>query len=372
MNHGDAYYRSHETHPPRPAALALNVFGEYVDPDEREYQPPPCRSIPVTDELRRRDQQMQHARERAQSPDWKIKAELSQANLQRAREDRKQEAQRERIGKRKRARPAPPIMPTDEEMDRFGRGAAQVEVAMHTLPRPVPLEAMAIEPAVIEKEADEPSEVASETEPAAETNETASEASAPRVCSTGCGRALRLNNRTGICSHCQHTGNVVRKRRRAEELVDAAHCLDCGSLLRSDNSTGLYCWRCKAKRRAYYKPQHPELPLATCSQAGCARKLRRSTLRRADGMCAYHGGLKDRRSNETIRKGRMRGACRQCGVPIGTHTLTGLCPAHSRKHMQIRTVLRAASPEEHELNQVWASLSLADKVAVLADALEAA
>lgn len=55
--------------------LVQNVFGEWVDPHER--RSPPCIQIPITAEMRARESGPRPSL----SSDWKIKAELSEANL---------------------------------------------------------------------------------------------------------------------------------------------------------------------------------------------------------------------------------------------------------------------------------------------------
>lgn len=55
--------------------MVQNVFGEWIDPDER--RPSPCIQIPITAEMRARD-----AMRQAPTPSaWKLKATLSEANL---------------------------------------------------------------------------------------------------------------------------------------------------------------------------------------------------------------------------------------------------------------------------------------------------
>lgn len=61
----------------RTLGLVQNVFGEWVDPHERRSAP--CRSIPLTAEMRNFDAAKNAARTAVS--DWKIKSSLSEANL---------------------------------------------------------------------------------------------------------------------------------------------------------------------------------------------------------------------------------------------------------------------------------------------------
>lgn len=318
----------------------MNVFAELshreggiIDPwdfqDPAANPPSPCRTIPITDEIRAKDAADRAAREKR--PDWAIKAELSQDNLHLVRRP----VGPGRIEPRPRvARPRPP----KKEWPHCACGARiswnrtecpsclKARQPARTRPacgqcganmawkRTEPLCPKCLKPKRESKPAPAPRLPA--PVPATELI---------RVCK--CGRRLRPSNARDTCFEC--AGLILTREQRLSRRVKCA-TKTCTRLLRFGRTEGLCC---------------------DCMDRTASRKETTDRYRR----------------KKIAEAGKT---CKVCGVPIKWDTKSGCCIKHAAQLRSTRVILHAASREEHELNVLWASLSLEDKWAVLEDSLQ--
>lgn len=293
-------------------ALVQNVFMEWVEPTEAG--PPPCRTIPVTDEIRARDAAARAAREKR--PDWAIKAELSQDNLVLVRRP-VGPGRVEHCPRIVTRRPPPPR----KEWPRCACGA---RISWNRTECPPCLKARA----------------------------------ARRKC-TGCGEFLYPNVKADTCPKCRP------KRRKKSAKV---RLCSCGRRLRPSNLRDT-CFEC---RGITLSREQRLARRVKCATPECKRLLR---FPRKEGLCGVcmdrtvtRKEVVERYRAKKLREGGQ--TCKVCRVPIKPETKTGCCIKHAAQLRATRVILHAPTKEEHELNVLWASLSLEDKWAVLEDSLE--
>ena len=101
---------------------------EVVAVDEAEYRPSPCRTIPVTEEMRRRDAEEQRRRELARVSAWPLKRELSVTNLRMV----------QPVAPALRQQPQPVVLPPAPKVRVRVKAAQAVRVVPHPRPPSLP------------------------------------------------------------------------------------------------------------------------------------------------------------------------------------------------------------------------------------------
>jgi len=317
-----------------------NIFMEWVDPNEAG--PPPCRVIPITDEIRAKDAADRAARETR--PDWAIKAELSQENLHLV---------RRKVGPN-RIEPKPRVT------------AAPRRVRAPKAPRPV-------------KEPTPPRTrpTCGECKASLAWNSQATlcpkctKLAARPKCSN-CSAVLTRNKRGDLCTKCQDQAKprpapatALPAPVPATQLVRVCKC---GRRLRPSNQRDT-CFECAG---LILNKEQRLARRVKCDTPACERLLR---FGRTSGLCC---DCTDRSADrhEIATRHRLKKiaeagkTCMVCGVPIKWDTKSGCCIKHAAQLRSSRVILHAATREEHELNVLWSSLCLEDKWAVLEESLQ--
>jgi hypothetical protein len=302
-----------------------------VDPwdcqEPADNPPAPCRTIVVTEAMRARDAAQRAAREHSAASDWKIKVELSEENLRIVRRDvgpHRQEARPVIVTRT--PKPKVPRVPANR------RSCGRCGEPLHGATR---------------------GEICRRCQRTGRTRE----------CPGGCGGWMVISRGHELCRNCR---NAAAKLTKAEKV--RRRCA-CGRGLKghADRETCSQCFASARRKERVLKAR------VRCENPECDRLLRG---RRTSGLC--HRCWKRTAEGTRARTARYRERriakagtrCVVCGVPIKWTTKTGRCNRHASALRASRTILHAATLDEHVLNELWSQLSYADKLAVLGDSLK--
>lgn len=303
--------------------LVQDVFGDWVEPQVAA--PPPCRTIPITPEIRARDEAERAARE-AKAPDWKIKAELSLQNLQVVR----------RPLRTARIEPRPRIV----------------------LAAPKPKPVREPRPPKVRPQCACGQPMNWGAAPGTKCWTCARQKDA-RLCAE-CKGKLHANTQGDICAKCRRPTLT-----KLPEAIPLDRFCPCGNRL-SPRNDGQLCAACNGKAKSKAERMARRVK---CDTATCTRMLRWPRRSGICGHCAYN--VENRAATVArYREKRTREAgtkCVDCGVPIQWTTKTMRCIKHAAMFRSSRVILRAETKDEHALNVRWSALSLQAKIAALAE-----
>lgn len=359
--------------------LVQNVFGEWVEPVERDRRRSGVgRVIVVTEEMRRYDAETRAAREQLADParvsGWTIKDQLSVENLKGAKKvavqriRRRCDGCREELNLGTKGNLCLGCIRADGLKRREERVVAWPGTRRRKPLKLKPCKWCAVEFGVAAMELHRPRC-----------------AKNPRVMARAAVKASKVVNgvpvkklhgltKLGPCEWCwklfgrtalrRHRAMCVKKPESPKKVAQPVRlCVvkGCESVIRRDNASGYctkhhYLW--KLVKRAATRPR--------CAHAGCERRLRKGSAARPDGLCTWHGSQVDMPAHRRAYIARHQHGCEGCGkpvvIPVGRKGEKALCVACKRAWS---VVLSTASGAELEANKAWAAMPAADKLALL-------
>lgn len=370
----------------RVPAERLNVFGEWIS-DESEYQPPPCRSIAITDEMRALDAADRARREAPASSAWAIKAELSEENLRRG-------------GTR--------LMRWAVVDERLQVTPARAIVVPAAKPAKTCKQCLAVLGSQYKSDLCTACLPMSERRAAAQRKQRIAVGKVKRYCKCGarisnaskldvcgacrnaevapirpvcvvegCGTRLKssLTGRTnGRCARCSGAELQRARRDRNGMAATRAVCVGdgCDNVLRPGRlqRADKLCRACAKKKWNAEQAERRRAARPACSGEGCERSIGGGNRARPDGLCAQCGARKDRHADMLARGGKPRSdgrqgdvlvQCSRCPAQIKARVKTGMCRLCLRASSKTRTLLVAKSADEFRADRAWAGLSADDK-----------